>query len=168
MVDWAKTPTNKNVNPSLSPTSRWDWVRAPNDAHFVHFWHARTKIHPLHVRPMHGVDPLNFLVRVVFIVLNLVLCISLKKWEYFPHHLCFVPNLLHPLSSVNNSVAYVYFIEVNDYTWEPDMYKFTSATQVPPSTVVTVVAIPSSQLSFIYIYHHHHHQSLNREGRWAP
>ena len=34
-------------------------IRAPNDARFAHLLHTRTKIHPLQVYPVHGMDPLN-------------------------------------------------------------------------------------------------------------
>ena len=42
------------------------WSRAPSDAQFACLWHTRTSFHPLQVYPVHGVDPLNLLVRGVF------------------------------------------------------------------------------------------------------
>ena len=60
------------------------WVlhgRAPNDAQFVRLLCTRMENHPHQVCPVHGVDPLNFLVRGVFTLYSFVLCVNLNKWE---------------------------------------------------------------------------------------
>ena len=54
-------PTSYVVEASLSIS-----LRAPNDAQFAHIWRPRTKIRPLQVCPLHGIDPLNWLARGMF------------------------------------------------------------------------------------------------------
>ena len=40
--------------------------RASNDSWFARLWHTRTEIHHLQICPVHGICPLNWLVRGVF------------------------------------------------------------------------------------------------------
>ena len=67
-------------------------VRAPNDAQFARLWRTRTESHPLQVGHVPAVDPLNLVASGVFTLYNVVLCVSLKKWERF------LPHLLHVYS----------------------------------------------------------------------
>ena len=55
-------PYSCNLTYVLLPYS----VRAPTDAWFACHWRTRTKIYPLQVCPVHGIDSLNWLMRGVF------------------------------------------------------------------------------------------------------
>ena len=111
--------------------------RAPNDTQFACLWHTRTQIHPLEVCPVDRVVPLNLPVKVCSLS-NTLDCLSAwKSGNVFPF-------------SVLLLLIY--------YTLEPDMYKFTSVTQIPLSVAVTTVAVlccqPSYTMSIPYIFRH--------------
>ena len=72
-------------NPQEPQSSQWRSVCAS--------WRTRTDFRPLQVCPVHGVEPLNLLVRgvCVFTLWSFVLCVSLKKFEFLPFvtkHIC--------------------------------------------------------------------------------
>ena len=71
----------------LSQVNLHGHIKVPSDARFTCLWCTRTKIHLLQVCPVHGVDPVNLLVRGMFSLLNIVLCVGPKS-EYSFTVLC--------------------------------------------------------------------------------
>ena len=65
-------------------TSVSQFIRAPNDAQFARLWHAGTKIHPLQICPVHGIDPLNWLERGCLLSIILYYASAWKSGNGFP------------------------------------------------------------------------------------
>ena len=70
-------------------------IRAPNEALFAHLWctRSRTKIHPVQVCPVRGIDPPNWLVGVCLLSKILHYASAWKSGNGFPlirhrHHSC--------------------------------------------------------------------------------
>ena len=62
-----------------SLTLQNEYLRAPSDTQFACLWHTRANIHPFQVCPLHGVNPLNLVVRGVFHPLKLCTVRQLEK-----------------------------------------------------------------------------------------